>query len=98
MAGSRRFARVLQLLGEHPLTRVSQAVEACRREHLYSAEAVIQRTRSLEAIEAATRGGAPTPWEDCSAPQVQVPRPDLNRFNLLLNGPATEGPVSVFFA
>jgi transposase len=98
MAGSRRFARVLQLLGEHPLTRVSQAVEACRREHLYSAEAVIQRTRSLEAIEAATRGGTPTPCEDCSAPQVQVPRPDLNRFNLLLNGPATERPVSVFFA
>src|SRR5271170_5842955 len=96
LAGSRRFVRVLQLLGEHPLTRVSQAVEACRREHLYSAEAVIQRTRSLEAIEAATRGGTPTPSQDCSAPQVQVPRPDLNRFNLLLIGPAPEGPVSVF--
>ena len=25
MAGSRRFVRVLQLLGEHPLTRVSEA-------------------------------------------------------------------------
>ena len=53
MAGSRRFVRVLQLLGEHPLTRVSEAVEVCRREHLYSAKAVIQRTRSLAAIEAA---------------------------------------------
>src|SRR6185437_15310138 len=42
--GSRRFVRVLQLLGEHPLTRVRQAVEECRREHLDSAEAVIQRT------------------------------------------------------
>ena len=51
--GSRRFVRVLQLLGEHPLSRVSQAIEACRREHLHSAEAVIQRTRSLAAIEAA---------------------------------------------
>ncbi len=89
--------RVLQLLGEHPLSRVSQAVEACRREHLYCAEAVIQRTRSLAAIEAATRGGTPTPAEDPTAPQVQVPLPDLNRFNLLLSGPATEGPVSVFF-
>src|SRR5271155_949420 len=98
MAGSRRFVRVLQLLGEHPLTRVSQAVEACRREHLYSAEAVIQRTRSLEAIEAATRGGTPTPSEDSSAPQVQVPRPDLNRFNLLLGAPPDGGPISVFFA
>src|SRR5271167_3722665 len=98
MAGSRRFVRVLQLLGEHPLTRVTQAVEACRHEQLYSAEAVIQRTRSLAAIEAATRGGTPKPSEDCFAPQVQVPLPDLNRFNRLLNGPATEGPISVFFA
>ncbi len=98
VAGSRRFVRVLQLLGEHPLTRVSQAVEACRREHLYSAEAVIQRTRSLEANEAATRGGTPTPSDDSSAPQVQVPRPDLNRFNLLLEAPLDGGPNSVFFA
>ncbi len=53
MAGSRRFVRVLQLLAEHPLARVSQAVETCVREQLYSAEAVIQRTRALAAIEAA---------------------------------------------
>ncbi|MGO8899026.1 MAG: IS21 family transposase [Isosphaeraceae bacterium] len=98
MAGSRRFARVLQLLGEHPLTRVSQAIEACQRENLFSAEAVIQRTRSLEAIEAATRGGTPTPSEDSSMPQVQVPRPDLNCFNLLLSSPPDDGPISVFFA
>jgi transposase len=98
MPGSRRFVRVLQLLGEHPLSRVSEAVEACRREHLYCAEAVIQRTRSLAAIEAAIRGGTPTPSEDPSAAQVQVPRPDLSRFNLLLSGPPTEGPISVFFA
>ena len=55
MAGSRRFVRVLQLLGEHPMSRVSQAIEACRRDQLHSAEAVIQRTRSLAAIEAAKR-------------------------------------------
>ena len=57
MAGARRFVRVLQLLGEHPLTRVRQAIEACISEHLTSAEAVIQRTRSLAAIEATTRHG-----------------------------------------
>ena len=53
MSGSRRFVQVLQLLGEHPMTRVTQAIEACRRDQLHSAEAVIQRTRSLAAIEAA---------------------------------------------
>ena len=97
-AGSRQFARVLQLLGEHPLTRVSQAVEACRREHLFSAEAVIQRTRTLAAIAAATCGGSPMPSEELTAPRVEVPLPDLSRFNLLLNGPATAGPIRVFFA
>ena len=98
LAGCRRFVRVLQLLGEHPLTRVSEAVEACQREHLHSAEAVIQRTRSLAAIEAATCGRATTLCEASVLPQVQVPLPDLSRFDQLLSGPATASPVSVFFA
>ena len=98
LGGSRRFVRVLQLLGEHPLARVGQAVEACQRAHLPSAEAVIQRTRSLAAIEAATCGRATTPCEATVIPQVQVPLPDLSRFNQLLSGPDVEGPVSVFFA
>ena len=97
MSGSRRFVRVLQLLGEHPLTRVTQAVETCLREHLQSAEAVIQRTRSLAAIEAAKRDGAKTPSEAAAAPRVDVPFPDLNRFNQLLSSPAG-GHVSVIFA
>jgi transposase len=96
--GSRRFVRVLQLLGEHPLTRVRQAVEECRSEHLESAEAVIQRTRTLAAVEAATRGGAAPPPEPSLIPHVQVPLPDLSRFDRLLSGPGAESPVSVYFA
>lgn len=96
--GTKQFARVLQLLGEHPLTRVSQAIDACRREHLVSAEAVVQRTRSLAAVETMTRGGASTPHATAAALQVDVPAPDLNRFDQLLGDPAAEGPVSVFFA
>jgi transposase len=96
-AGSRRFARVLQLLGEHPLRRVNQAIEACRSEHLFSAEAVIQRARSLAAIEAATGDVAATPTDAAAAPQVHVPRPDLSRFDQLLGGPA-EDLVSVILA
>jgi transposase len=98
MSGSRRFVRVLQLLGEHPLTRVTQAVETCLREHLQSAEAVIQRTRSLAAIEATKRDSAKTPSEAPAAPCVDVPLPDLNRFNQLLSSPAVGGHVSVIFA
>jgi hypothetical protein len=96
-AGSRRFARVLQLLGEHPLRRVDQAIESCRHEHLFSAEAVIQRTRSLAAIEAATGDATAMAADAPAAPQVHVPRPDLSRFDQFLGGPAAEGPASVFF-
>jgi transposase len=98
-AGTGQFARVLQLLGEHPLARVGRAVEACRRDHLASAEAVVQRTRSLAAIEAVPRDGEPAPpgSSAVAAPRVEVPVPDLSRFDQLLREPSAEGPVSVFF-
>ena len=51
---ARRYVRVLQLLGEHPLTRARKATTHVQRA-LTSAEAVIQRTRSF-----ATRG------DDCA--------------------------------
>jgi transposase len=94
LPGSRRFVQVLRLLGEHPMSRVRQAIEACTRDQLYSAEAVAQRTRSLAATAAA--GG--TCPEAPAAPRVEVPLPDLGRFDQLLSGPATGGAVSVSFA
>ena len=69
MAGDRRFVRVLQLLGEHPLERVRQAVEACRIVQLISTEAVIQRTSTLGAIESRWRGSAPLDLELAAAPR-----------------------------
>ena len=98
MKGARRFVQVLQLLSEHPMSRVSQAIEACRRDQLHSAEAVIQRTRSLAAIEATKRHAATTPCDESAVPRVEVPLPDLSHFNQLLSSPISEGPVSVFFA
>ena len=79
------------------MPRVSQAIEACQQDHLYTAEAVIQRTQSLAAIEAARRDGAAHQAED-TLPRVDVPVPDLRCFNLLLSPHAEESPVSVFFA
>ena len=84
LAGSRRYVRVLQLLGKHPLTRVQKAVEACRCEHLTSAEAVIQRTGSLAAIEARLPDGSPSTPESGAAARVAVPLPDLSRFDQLM--------------
>jgi transposase len=97
MSGSRRFVRVLQLLGEHPMSRVTQAIEACLRDHLPVAEAVIQRARSLAAIGAAKRE-PPGPVEVIAAPRVDVPLPDLSRFNQLLSSPTGDSSVSVIFA
>lgn len=105
--GARHFARVLQLLGEHPLRRVRDAVESCRDAALFRAEAVIRRVQVLAAVE--TTRGVPLPSEAAAAPPVQVPRPDLSRFDLLLGrggdpepsgggATAAEHQNSVFFA
>src|SRR5690606_15082069 len=96
MSGSRRFVQVLQLLGEHPMSRVTRAIEACRRDQLHSAEAVIQRTRSLAAPEAAKRRKE-VDSEPPATVHVNVPMPDLSRFDQFLSGPVDPGPVSVFF-
>jgi transposase len=88
MAGARRFVEVLQLLAEHPLTRVRQAVEECARANLINAGAIIERTRTLAAIGALTHGSALPEIESPAAAQVQVPIPDLSRFDQLLLGHA----------
>jgi transposase len=97
MRGTRRFVLVLQLLGEHPMTRVTQAIEACQRDHVFSAEAVIQRTRSLALIEA-TKRDVTVPAEAGDMPHIDVPLPNLNRFDQLLCSPAADCPSSVIFA
>jgi hypothetical protein len=89
MAGARRFVCVLQLLGDHPQARVQQAIEACRREQLTSAEAVIQRTRTLAAIELRARPSPFLTTELATVPQVHVPLPDLSRFDHLLDSRAS---------
>jgi transposase len=96
MSGSRRFVQVLQLMGEHSMSRVSQAIQACQRDQLHSAEAVIQRTRSLAAIESNQRDVA-TPGEGFATLRIDVPLPDLGRFNQLLSGSDADNPVSVIF-
>lgn len=83
--GSRRFVRVLQLLGEHPLDRVQRALEACQRDQLTSAEAVIERTRSFAAIDLRSHPSVVVVPGPAEALRVDVPLPDLSRFNQLLN-------------
>jgi hypothetical protein len=70
---------------DHPMARVSEAVEVCLRARLISAEAVIQRAWTLAAHELLIDGGRAPTDEPSTAPQVHVPLPDLSRFNALLD-------------
>lgn len=89
LAGTRQFILVLQLLGEHPQSRVEEAINKCSSEHIYAADAIVQRTRSLAACDSEPR--SPTAARDATSaiPWIEVPRPDLSRFNQLLRN---EGP------
>jgi len=70
---------VLQLLAEHPLARVQQAVESCTSPEQAQAEriaAMVQRLAERDAGVPLSLGTA--------AEAIQVPRPDLGRFDELL--------------
>jgi len=86
--GAQRYVRVLQLLGEHPLDRVGQAIESCQRAQVKSAEAIIQRTRTLAAADSAGRPSL-TDADSIVVSQVHVPVPDLSLFNQLVSGSAS---------
>jgi hypothetical protein len=89
-AGGRRYARILQLLVEHPLARVREAIEFCTRSDQISAESVARRARVLAAIALATPAAVAKPFPDAAAtPRVHVPLPDLSRFDQLLGGRET---------
>jgi transposase len=84
-AGARHYVRVLQLLAEHPLERVQQAVEVCTRRDDLHAERVGVEVRRLAGV------AAPLPLVTPLC-QYQVPRPDLGRFNqLLTQGDSQDG-------
>ena len=83
-AGTRQFARILQLMNEHPLSRVRDAVEHCLESGLESVDAVIRRARVLAVIATKTNEPA-SPADLGAAPQVHIPLPDLRRFDLLLD-------------
>ena len=95
--GARQYARVLQLLTEHPMTRLRTAIEASASEQLDTADAVIRRTRALASIEAAKRPGPPPPSVPTTSNQVEVPLPDLSRFNQLLGG-VDDSSAGAFYA
>lgn len=92
-AGTHQFIRILQLLAEHPQERVERAIAACRAEQVVSAEAIVQRTRTLATAEAGNlmKNSNDNIHEFSIQCSIQVPPPDLARFNQLLGcDPAAE--------
>jgi transposase len=104
-AGTRQFVRLLLLLERHPEERVASAIEECCFGDHVRVEAILERAQHLALrhvretssdmdmspatdvsdIEMSHRGSALPPALSC----LQVPMPDLRRFNALLSGDET---------
>jgi len=84
LPGARHFIRVLQLLAEHPLARVLEAIQACRGDGVVTAERIAGRCERL-AMRPVRSQFASLNGQPLSIPMVQVPLPDLRRFDSLLS-------------
>jgi len=81
--GARQYIRILQLLADHPITRVQQAIDSCHS-HALDADRIIQATRRLaEATQQPIRESLTIAATELAA--VQVPVPDLKIFNQFLH-------------
>jgi transposase len=83
--GARAFVRVLQLLREHPIERVAEAIEQTRQAEGPLVDLIVQRTEQLGRRQAESAFRLDPPEALPAVPHVEVPRPDLRRFNLLLS-------------
>ena len=85
-AGARQYIRVLQLLAEHPLTRVERAIVLSHTGPGYDVEAILRHSRRAAAHR--DRSAASVDLEQCQVlvTAVQVPLPNLRQFDLLLSG------------
>lgn len=84
LAGRRHFARVLELLAEHPRARVQQALEHSQGFEGLDAEVIAQRTRQLALREQMAQTPATISDHTHEALRVQVPEPTLDHFNQFL--------------
>jgi len=84
-AGARQYIRVLQLLAEHPVTRVERAIALSHTGPGYDVEAILRHSRRAAEPKDHTAALA---LEPCQAlvTAVQVPLPNLRQFDVLLSG------------
>jgi|SRR5580692_1630191 transposase len=81
--GAKHFVRVLHLLDEHPIELVQRAIEMSRGATGYDVESILLRVRRQRP------DNTPTPLERSQQPElvrdVNVPPPDLSKFNQFLS-------------
>jgi transposase len=85
VAGARQYVRVLQLLGEHPLERVRRAIEWCSVHGGPQADWIVQRVARLRSDETQRPDLLDLSDQSAAVRQVQVPLPDLSRFDQFLS-------------
>ncbi len=81
--GVRQYIRVLQLLAEHPMERLQRAIEDVRFEATLDDDRVRRRTEHLAARET-LRGDHDASDISDQLTQVEVPLPDLTKFDQFL--------------
>ena len=88
--GARQYIRVLQLLSSHSVDQVRRAIHQCRAEGIATAERIIFRCNA-QSVD--SRRSVVNDFDKSSValevthqlPQVQVPLPNLNKFDSFLS-------------
>jgi transposase len=95
-AGARQYVRVLQLLAEHPLSAILEAVgQALRQGEVRYERIHAHVARAAQRGDDAGRSQEVTSGCQSGATDLgsyQVPRPDLSRFDQLLDGDQDDEP------
>jgi transposase len=87
--GDRHYIRVLQLLMRHPATRIDRAIGMLIHQPNLTAECIAQRADRLSQSD--TASSAAIEQQNEAVRRVQVPMPDLRRFDRLLPTHCPEG-------
>lgn len=81
-AGARQYVRVLQLLATHPVERIQAAIQRCNNLEDLHADRITHQVQRLADREVP---GADSSLSSECLLSVQVPKPDLSRFDQLLS-------------
>lgn len=79
-AAARHYIRILQLLAEHPVKRVQKAIELCQANSTINADMIINKVNRFAQIQQPIELDQP----NISCYQIEVPKPDLNKFDQYL--------------